>query len=125
MTKQILVVDDENSLRYLIRACLEDLGGWGVVEAASGQEALLQARTNALDAILLDVSMPDMDGIQCYEQLKQNASTQSIPIVLLTAKVLPEDRDRFSRLGIAGLIIKPFDPVLLCHQVAELLGWEI
>lgn len=124
MTKCILVVDDEASLRDLACTCLEDLGGWQVIAAATGQEALLQASTHPLDAILLDVSMPDMDGFQCYEKLKQNPSTQSIPVVLLTAKVLPDDRTRFAQMQIAGVITKPFDPVSICEQMAELLGWE-
>jgi CheY-like chemotaxis protein len=125
MTKRILVVDDEDSLRDLACICLEDLGGWEAISAASGQEALLKAGTHPLDAILLDVSMPDMDGFQCYENLKANPVTQPIPIVLLTAKVLPDDRARFAQMEIAGVITKPFDPTLLCEQVAELLGWEV
>lgn len=124
MTKRILVVDDEDSLRDLACICLEDLGGWEAILAASGQEALLKAGTHLLDAILLDVSMPDMDGFQCYETLKANPVTQPIPIVLLTAKVLPDDRARFAQMEIAGVITKPFDPTLLCDQVAELLGWD-
>lgn len=124
MTRRVLVVDDEASLRDLACTCLEDLGGWQVMTAASGQDALLQAQIHPLDAILLDVSMPDMDGFQCYEQLKQNPSTQSIPVVLLTAKVLPDDRTRFAQMAIAGVITKPFDPTLICEQMAELLGWK-
>lgn len=123
MTKRILVVDDEESLRDLACTCLEDLGGWEATAAASGQEALLQAETNTLDAILLDVSMPEMDGFQCYEKLKAQPMTQTIPIILLTAKVLPDDRTRFAQMEIAGVITKPFDPVLICDQIAELMGW--
>jgi CheY-like chemotaxis protein len=125
MNKRILVVDDEASLRDLASICLEDLGGWEVITAASGQEALLRAETHALDAILLDVSMPDMDGFQCYTTLKAKPATQTIPVILLTAKVLPDDRARFAQMQIAGVITKPFDPTLLCDQVAELLGWDI
>lgn len=123
MTKRILVVDDEESLRDLACICLEDLGGWEATVAASGQEALLQAETNTLDAILLDVSMPEMDGFQCYEKLKAQPMTQTIPIILLTAKVLPDDRTRFAQMEIVGVITKPFDPVLICDQIAELMGW--
>jgi CheY-like chemotaxis protein len=123
MTKSILVVDDEESLRDLACTCLEDLGGWNTISAASGQEALNKAETNALDAILLDVSMPEMDGFQCYEQLKANPTTQAIPIVLLTAKVLPDDRTRFAQMKIAGVITKPFDPIAICHQLSQLLNW--
>jgi CheY-like chemotaxis protein len=88
-------------------------------------EALLQAETNALDAILLDVLMPGMDGFQCYATLKAKPVTCTIPAILLTAKVLPDDRACFVRMEIAGVITKPFDPTLLCDQVAELLGWQV
>ncbi|WAL62000.1 response regulator [Thermocoleostomius sinensis] len=123
MNRHILVVDDEASLRDLACTCLEDLGGWNTTAAASGQEALAKAESIPLDAILLDVSMPEMDGFQCYEQLKANPTTQSIPVVLLTAKVLPDDRTRFAQMEIAGVITKPFDPVSICDQLSELLHW--
>lgn len=124
MTKRILVIDDEEALRELACSCLEDLGGWDVVMAESGQDGLGKAAENTLDAILLDVSMPGMDGFQCYERFKSNPATQTIPIILLTAKVLPDDRNRFDQMEIAGVIAKPFDPVSICDRVAELLGWD-
>ncbi len=124
MTKRILLVDDEESLRELACICLEDLGGWEVIVAESGQEALLKAAIYPLDAILLDVSMPEMDGFQCYTRLKENPTTQSIPVILLTAKVLPDDRARFAQMEVVGVISKPFDPKQICNQIAELLDWN-
>jgi CheY-like chemotaxis protein len=124
MTKRILVIDDEESLRELVCTCLEDLGGWETIAAESGYEGLHKAQEYAFDVILLDVSMPDMDGLQFYEQIKANPTTQMIPVILLTAKVLPSDRTRFAQLDIAGIMTKPFDPTLICDQIAEMLGWE-
>lgn len=124
MNKRILVVDDEESLRELAATCLEDLGGWEVITAESGAEGLSKAEATPLDAILLDVSMPVMDGFTVYETLKVNTALQRIPIVLLTAKVLPGDRTRFAQMEIAGVITKPFDPMQLCAQLATLLGWD-
>lgn len=124
MNKRILVVDDEESLRELAATCLEDLGGWEVITAESGSEGLSKAEATHLDAILLDVSMPVMDGFAVYETLKVNAVLQRIPIVLLTAKVLPGDRTRFAQMEIAGVITKPFDPMQFCAQLATLLGWD-
>jgi len=124
MTYCILVVDDEDSLRDLTCTCLEDLGGWTAIAAASGQEALVKAESSAIDVILLDISMPGMDGFQCYEKLKGNPATQNIPIVLLTAKVLPDERVRFSQMDVAGTISKPFDPTQICDLIAELLCWD-
>ncbi|ALF54960.1 chemotaxis protein CheY [Nostoc piscinale CENA21] len=123
MSKRILVIDDEESLRDLACTCLEDLGGWETIPAQSGYEGLLQVQNEIVDAILLDVSMPDMDGFQFYEQIKANPKTQTIPIILLTAKVLPDDYKRFAQLDIAGIINKPFNPVLICEQIGQMLTW--
>lgn len=123
MSKRILVIDDEESLRELACTCLEDLGGWEAIAAQSGHEGLDKAQEYALDVILLDVSMPDMDGLQFYQQLRANPTTQMIPVILLTAKVLPNERSRFAQLDIAGIITKPFDPTLICEEIAQMLGW--
>lgn len=125
MNKRILVIDDEERIREIVRACLEDLGGWETVTAQSGNEGLHLAKAESLDAILLDVSMPDMDGFVLFETLQANPVTSSIPVILLTAKVLPDDRARFETMGVAGVIAKPFDPLTISTQIAKLLGWTI
>lgn len=122
MTKQILIVDDDDDIRDVVRVSLEEFGGWLAISAASGHEGLQIAKTKALDAILLDISMPDMDGFQLYEQLKIDPKTRNIPVILLTAKVLSSDRQRFAELEVAGVITKPFDPMTVWQQVAELLA---
>lgn len=124
MTKRILVIDDEESLRELVCTCLEDLGGWETLSAQSAQEGLLKIQEYAFDVILLDVSMPEMDGFQFYKQFTANPTTQRIPVILLTAKVLPDERKRFAQMDITGIITKPFDPMLICEQVAQLMGWS-
>lgn len=124
-SKRILIVDDEERIREVVRACLEDLGGWETIVAESGEEGLLKAESEALDAILLDVSMPDLDGFTFFQRLQENPATRSIPVILLTAKVLPRDRDRFAQMGVAGVITKPFNPVTLPEQIAAILGWNI
>jgi len=121
---QILVVDDEELLRELVQACLEDLAGWETMTAASGEECLQIAQTKQFDAILLDMSMPGMDGYEVYERLQSNPVTRSIPVILLTAKVLPSDRDRFEKMGVAGVIAKPIEPTTLTEAIAEILGWD-
>jgi CheY-like chemotaxis protein len=124
MTRRILVIDDEERIREVVRACLEDLGGWKALTASSADEALSTARDEPLDAILLDLSMPDTDGFQLYEQLHQDESLHHIPVILLTAKVLESEGDRLAKMGVAGVITKPFNPIFLCGDVAALLGWS-
>jgi CheY-like chemotaxis protein len=123
MTKRILVIDDDQDIQDVAQLALRKFAQWEVQAAPSGQDGLEQARTNPPDAILLDVSMPDMDGISVFEQLQSDPATQPIPVVLLTAKVLLSDRQRFAALGVSGVITKPFDPVTLSAQVTKLLGW--
>ncbi len=122
--RQILVVDDEEHLRELVQMCLEDLAGWQTIAAASGEECLELLKTERPDAILLDVSMPKMDGLDVYQQLQSDPTTRLIPVILLTAKVLPSDRLKFAQIGVTGVICKPLQPTTLMQEVAEILGWS-
>jgi CheY-like chemotaxis protein len=124
-TRRILIVDDEDDIRDVVRVALEEFAGWLTVTAASGMEGLKIAETQTFDAILLDISMPDMDGFAICEQLQAKSETQRIPVIVLTAKVLPSDRDRFAEMAIAGVITKPFNPITIWRQVAELLNWSV
>ncbi len=125
MKKQILIVDDEKDIRDVVRASLEEFAGWQTILAASGVEGLWIAKTEALDAILLDISMPDMSGFELCEALQVDPATQKIPVIVLTAKVLPSDRQRLAELQVAGIITKPFKPLTIWRQVAEILGWSV
>lgn len=121
--KQILVIDDEKNLCSVIQACLEHLGGWSVLIAGNGNEGLVVAQTQLPDAILLDVMMPDIDGLTLFSLLQNNVATRMIPVIFLTAKVQALDLSEFADLGVAGVIAKPFDPLKLAQQVAEILRW--
>jgi len=122
--KRILIIDDEERIREILRACIEDLGGWEAIVANSGSEGLLKATAESLDAILLDVSMPDMDGFNFFDKLQEKHTTRSIPVIFLTARVLRNDQAQFDSVKVAGTIAKPFNPVTLCQQVAKILGWN-
>jgi CheY-like chemotaxis protein len=123
--QRILVIDDQEAIQEVIQACLEEFGDWEVIKAGSGQEGLLIAKSQLPDGILLDVSMPEMDGFETFQKLQQNPVTQPIPVVLLTAKVQPADREQFSQLGVAGIILKPFDPLTLVELVAKAFQWKL
>jgi len=123
--KRILLVDDEDDIREVAQLSLEMVGGWEVIAANSGQEAIRRAAAERPDAILLDVMMPDMDGPTTFRNLQADPATQGIPVLLLTAKVRTADRERFSELGVAGVLSKPFDPLTLAREIADVLGWDV
>ena len=123
LSKRILVVDDDDGIREVIQICLEAIAGWQVISAASGQEALIQANTQQPDAILLDVMMPEKDGLNTFEKLKINDRTKDIPTIFLTAKVKMSEQKKFKVLGVAGVIVKPFEPYSLVTQIKNILGW--
>jgi CheY-like chemotaxis protein len=123
--RRVLVVDDDESIREITQLSMEAVGGHQVLTASSGLEALEVALTDPPDAILLDVMMPELDGPSTVLRLREDPRTRDIDVVLLTAKVQPSDRARYRNLpGVAGVIAKPFDPMTLPAQVAELLGWS-
>ena len=74
------------------------------------------------DAILLDVMMPGIDGPTTFKRLQDDPRTRGIPVILLTAKVQAADRHHFEKLGVAGMLTKPFDPMALSGQVAAILA---
>lgn len=123
--KRVLIIDDEEVVREIVQGCFEDVARWEVITAVSGQEGLQKTLADRPDAIVLDVMMPEMNGITFLQRLKANPATQSIPVVLLTAKVDLVDPDRWAALGAVGAIAKPFDPIELVNQVATFLDWEI
>jgi CheY-like chemotaxis protein len=121
--KRILVVDNEPYIQEVTKICLETIAGWDVLLASSGQECLSKAEAEQPDAILLDVMMPDMDGMATFQKLQENPTTQAIPVIFLTAKIQSSDRRRYTQIGTIAAIAKPFDPIELVEQVCAALGW--
>jgi CheY-like chemotaxis protein len=122
--RRILVVDDEDHIREVAQVALELVGGYEVLTASCAAEGLARALADRPDAILLDVMMPDMDGPTAFERLRADERTRDIPVVFLTAKVQSADRRRLSDLGAMAVIAKPFDPMRLSEELAQVLGWS-
>ncbi len=124
LAKQVLIIDDELNVRLVVSACLERLAGWNVLTAASGYDGLSLAQDKQPDAILLDMMMPGMDGINFLQRLRANPATEAIPVILLTANADYTHPKLFPTLQVSGAIAKPFEPNLLIRQIAETLGWS-
>jgi DNA-binding response OmpR family regulator len=118
---RVLVIDDEAPIRLLCRVNLE-AEGMEVLEASDGPTGLEQARAADPDVILLDVMMPGLDGWQVAEQLLEDDSTRSIPIVFLTARAEFRDRARGLDLGGIDYVTKPFNPLELAPLVEDMLA---
>lgn len=122
--RRVLIIDDEDDIREVAALSLEATANWTILTASSGREGILVAALERPDAILMDVMMPEMDGPTTFKQLQLNPQTSGIPVVLLTAKVQGVDQRRFAGLGVAAILMKPFDPLTLAQQIAAVLGWQ-
>ena len=112
----ILIVEDNERNMKLARDVLQ-FHGFRTLETVSGEDGVVMARENAPDLILMDISLPGIDGVEATRQLKSEPSTAKIPIVALTASVLQADRARFEEAGFVGLIAKPIDVIAFPEQV--------
>ncbi len=93
-----------------------------MLTATSGSQGLLLAQSSQPDAILLDIMMPDMDGLTTFQKLQTNRMTKDIPVILLTAKGRNTEQNVSTQLGVKGIISKPFNPKKLAIQVAAVLN---
>ncbi|MBF2005441.1 MAG: response regulator [Chlorogloeopsis fritschii C42_A2020_084] len=123
-TRHILIIDDEYDIRAVAELSLKAVGAWQVSTAASGSEGVTKAVAEQPDVILLDVMMPDMDGIATFKALQAHPATNTIPVILLTAKTQAAEQRRFAELGVRAIITKPFKAMKLPAQIAAALNWE-
>jgi CheY-like chemotaxis protein len=119
---KILIIDDEEDIRRVARLALSHVGQMEVAEAETGAEGVRLAAAERPDGILLDLTMPGMDGRATLTALRRNAETGAIPVIFLTARTGAADEEELRRLGVVGVLSKPFDPLRLPEQVRLLLG---
>jgi two-component system, OmpR family, alkaline phosphatase synthesis response regulator PhoP len=121
MPYSILSVDDEPDVTALVRFHFSK-AGFEVLTAASGREAIETIRCRHPDLVLVDLMLPDIDGLGLCEIIRQNSATAAIPIVILTAWATAEARQAGRDLGAIDYVTKPFSPRDLVDRVARLLG---
>jgi CheY-like chemotaxis protein len=119
---KVLLVDDDTNIRMVAVMGLEDEMDWEIQEASSGQEAIQLASIQKPDLILLDMMMPDMDGITTFGKLRELDTAKDTPIIFMTAKVQPQEIESYKVLGARGVIIKPFDPITLAQEIQDILA---
>lgn len=122
---QILLVED-NPINQRVAARLLEKAGHRVTIAGNGREALSYVDTRAFDLVLMDVSMPEMDGLEATHAIREleRGTEKHLPIVALTAHALNGDRERCLEAGMDGYVTKPVQPPVLFQAMAEVLKRE-
>lgn len=120
-TQKIMYVEDEPDIQTIARIALEQIGGFDLLICSSGQAALDQVSDFAPDIILLDVMMPEMDGIETFRQLKTLPACADVPVVFMTARVQTHEIKEYIDLGAVDVIAKPFSPITLAEQVKTII----
>lgn len=115
--KKILIVEDVEMNRDLLVQLLED--EYQLVEAVDGKQGLEAAARENPDLILLDISLPEMDGWEVTEKIRANAATKDIPIIAVTAHAMAGDEDKAYERGCNAYLAKPVDEDELWAKVAE------
>jgi two-component system OmpR family response regulator len=118
----VLVVDDDPDIRRIARLALERPGGFRVVLAADGTEALEAIARQLPDVVLLDVSMPGADGPATLRAMRSIAGAEQIPVIFFTATSNESEVARLRALGAVGVVAKPFDFAELAARVRGILG---
>ncbi len=120
---RVLVVDDDAAIRLLCATTLHH-DGCEVVEAANGQEALELALEWAPDLVLLDISMPVLDGFELAAALREDERTRGVPLVFLTGETDPLTKARVDAAGALHLFTKPFDPGAVSSFIQHALAQQ-
>jgi two-component system, OmpR family, response regulator len=120
--RKVLLVEDDNHIRLIIKTSLFKLAQWQVIEARNGAEALRLADEERPDLILLDIMMPGMDGTTTFKELQKNEAVSAVPVIFMTAKVQRQEIESYIKLGARGVITKPVDPMTLPEQIIDTLN---
>ena len=119
--QQILVVDDHEDTRVILRHYLEAMG-YDVCEAHDGEEALATLHTTRPDAVVLDIQMPKVDGIEVLRAVRADGALKSLPILALSAHALADEVRQIRDAGADSYISKPADPKSVVKAIRELIG---
>jgi CheY-like chemotaxis protein len=118
--QRILMVEDDPDIQIVARLSLEAVGKYTVEACSGGHEALRIVKDFAPDLVLLDVMMPDMDGLTVLQALRADPQTKALPVVFMTAKAQAHEVVAYKEKGAISVISKPFDPMELPFTLAQI-----
>ena len=119
--RKVLVVDDQASIRRVVRAYLETVQKCSVTEAVNGIDAIKQLLTSPVDLIITDLVMPEMTGLELLGYLRRHESFRHIPVIMLTSQGDENDRRKAVALGVNDYLVKPFAPLSMKRVVEKYL----
>ncbi|RMG17265.1 MAG: response regulator [Deltaproteobacteria bacterium] len=115
---RVLIIDDDDDVRFIAKLTLEQEGSWRVEVASSGEEGIARARRFCPDLILLDVQMPGLDGLATLDALRREPLLAASKVIFLTAG---RPHDAGLSAGVVGVLEKPFDPRTLTEEIRRLM----
>lgn len=120
--KKILYAEDEPDIRSIAQIALEDIGSFTIKYCATGKEVLAAVKDFSPDLLLLDVMMPEMDGVTALRELRKKSEFSHIPAIFMTAKIQADEVEEYKAMGVINVITKPFDPMTLADTIKH--SWE-
>jgi two-component system chemotaxis response regulator CheY len=117
---QFLIVDDFSTMRRIIRGLLKEAGYVDADEAEDGQVAFQKLQTGHFDCVITDINMPNMNGFELLEAIKEDEKLKSIPVLMITAEASKDDVLKAAKLGASAYIVKPFSKAVLEDKIHKL-----
>lgn len=118
--KRVIVAEDDPDIAAVVTLALGRVGGLEVTTCADGRAVLDLVPNLVPDLFLLDVMMPEIDGLETLRRLELDPRTATVPVIFMTARIQPADLETYYRSGAAGVIAKPFDPLTLSQHLRQL-----
>jgi CheY-like chemotaxis protein len=122
--KKVLVIEDNADNMKLITFILEK-NGYGTIRAENGTTGIELALKKKPDFILLDIQLPDMDGLEVLKEIRKSEINGGIPVIAITSYAMSGDRERLIKAGCNGYLEKPIDPVTVISQIRKITGEEL
>ena len=117
---QFLIVDDFSTMRRIIRGLLKEAGYVDADEAEDGQVAFQKLQSGHFDCVITDINMPNMNGFELLEAIKEDEKLKSTPVLMITAEASKDDVLKAAKLGASAYIVKPFSKAVLEDKIHKL-----
>jgi two-component system chemotaxis response regulator CheY len=122
---QFLIVDDFSTMRRIIRGLLKEAGYVDADEAEDGHVAFQKLQTGHFDCVITDINMPNMNGFQLLEAIKEDEKLKSTPVLMITAEASKDDVIKAAKLGASAYIVKPFSKAVLEDKIHKLFKRKV